>query len=159
MFVAHIDTEVGAEFVARLGIATIAAFGALLFAALTWRAGQAERRSRDADQARLIVVEAADADIPAPPGYKVPILTERDFVVRNRSRAPIYDVIVQSMNDSIVNNLALESVLQPGEATKPITVSSPEPSPILHRSVRFVFLDAHGRGWSRLGTAQPEPSD
>jgi hypothetical protein len=33
-------------------IATIAAFGALLFAALTRRAGQAERRSRDADQAR-----------------------------------------------------------------------------------------------------------
>lgn len=140
-------------------IATIAAFGALLFAALTWRAGQAERRSRDADQARLIVVEPEDPDIPATPGYKVPILKERDFVVRNRSRAPIYDVIVQSMNDSIVNNLAMESVLQPGEATKPITVSSPKPSPLLHRSVRFVFLDSHGRGWSRLGTAQPEPSD
>jgi hypothetical protein len=140
-------------------IATIAAFGALLFAALTWRAGQAERRSRDADQARLIIVEPKDPDIPATAGYRVPLLKERDFVVRNHSPAPIYNVIVQSMTGSIVDTLAMEWVLQPGEATKPITVVSPKPSPLLHQNVRFVFIDSHGRGWSRLGTDQPEPSD
>lgn len=59
-----------------------AAFGALFYAALEWRAAQAERRDREADQARLIVAEHPNPDD----------FDDERVVVRNHSDAPVFDV-------------------------------------------------------------------
>src|SRR5690348_11754401 len=39
------------------GVGTVAGFGALFYAAREWGAAQGERRDREAEQARLVVVE------------------------------------------------------------------------------------------------------
>lgn len=76
------------------GLAAVAGFGALFYAAREWSAGQAERRDNDADQARLIMVEPADQGINAQPVWQFP--ADDDVVIHNRSDAPVCPVSTAS---------------------------------------------------------------
>jgi hypothetical protein len=141
------------------GVGTVALFGALLFAALEWRAGQAERRDEKADQARVVIAE---------PTKKIE--NERNAVVRNYSSAPIFNLVVENDRRTfIVGDRTLRTnygpadpilvtVLEPGESTVPFRIQGPEPPsfPPPIGSVILTFTDAHGRRWRKTGNGQPE---
>ena len=143
------------------GIGTVAAFGALLVAALEWRAGQAERRDNEADQARLIVAESVVDRV----GDSMPWLRDCGVKVHNRSSAPVYDLLVCQVdqNRMLVSMSAdgqstYNTELQPGQATNYVRVykgtSYDYCAPTNY--VRFAFTDARGRRWARDGNSQPE---
>lgn len=158
------------------GFGSMAAFGAVLFAALEWRAGQAERRDEEANQARLIIVE------PASEHSRIP----QTLVIRNRSQSPVFNVFfhigetARRMNSSKADwvipgeaywGLGTEGdpVLVPDGRFGPLSVSrgseptTPPTPPVITEhgltpfpdDVVFTFTDVQGRSWKRVGAGQP----
>jgi hypothetical protein len=107
-----------AEWVA--GIGTMAAFGALFFAAQEWRSGQeerrslelerqkaeaerralaetreAERRDNEMNQARLIIVQPAPYEDRTFGGSDPPSPAYREVVIQNHSGVPIFNLHIQ----------------------------------------------------------------
>ena len=70
-------TELGNVAEGVQAVATLAAFGALWIAVREWRSGQQDRRDKEADQARLMVVEQVVNEDDS--------LAEGDMQIRNRS--------------------------------------------------------------------------
>jgi hypothetical protein len=162
-----------AEWAAAVG--TTATFGALFYAALEWRAAQAERRDREADQARLIVTEHPDPDN----------FRDESVVVRNHSDAPVFDVQLYTHPRYLTTEVlsggverfleeadpaeAYAPVLRPGAATTPpLEVTSPNyvdgPDGDRHYAHPFgftavAFTDSRNRRWWRFGINQPRLAD
>jgi hypothetical protein len=146
-------------------VGTVAAFGALFYAAQEWRAAQNERRAREADQARLVLLQTPD------PGN----FNDESIVVRNHSAAPIYDVQVYTLSspfspatsslEEFLDDFAdpaeaYAPVLPPGGTTvPPLDVSAPEEVREQYSSsidfAAAMFTDALGRRWWRFGKAEP----
>lgn len=144
----------------------LAAVGAVLYAARQWRSTQSERRTREGDQARLIVIQPNDSDN----------IHDESVVVRNHSSAPIYDVMVFTMSryfrpaaephvdvvrflDDIADQTeAYAAVLPPGSTTVPALDVNPVDREEHAGSISFVavtFTDAHSRRWWRFGRDEP----
>jgi hypothetical protein len=153
-------------------VGTIAAFGALLYAAREWRDGQTERRDREADQARLVLAERYLQEFwGGPPSH------QQFVVVRNHGRSPVVDVELQLRSpDSRVHTNVGDfpvrlwgavrwPVLEPGETTDVANLDIPFDMVNEHDDVRWTtravdlvvlnYTDAHGRRWQRIGSDQP----
>jgi hypothetical protein len=137
----------------------------LLIAAREWKTAQGERRSRESDQARLVVLQ-----LPDPTDFD-----NESIVVRNHSAAPIFDVQVFTLSfpispvatsleeflDGVVDPVeAFAPVLPPGGTTvPPLDVTAPEDVREQYSaSIDFaatLFTDAMGRRWWRFGKAEP----
>lgn len=157
------------------GVGALATFGAVWVAVQQLRIGQkerksleterqalaatreAERRDHEMSQARLIIAEIAPA---------------RDFVVKNHSAAPIFDLIIHAespldprvrvfVRDANQNLFGSnrQPVLAPGESSAGLHLqNSPSNLPIrgpVTEHVGFTFTDARGARWRRHGSEQP----
>jgi hypothetical protein len=161
-----------AEWIAAVG--ALAAFGALFYAATEWRAAQVERRDSEAEQARLIIVEPVEPDRSS--GSLRWIKHFDEFVVRNYSASPVFNLDVESLDDSpdalVYQNVRVPStqrqsemsrpsrvpVLQAGRATEPLNLVGGGAGVPKIQHLTFAFTDAKGRRWRRTGTDQPERS-
>jgi hypothetical protein len=138
------------------GLGAVAAFGALLIAALEWRQSQAERRDREADQARLIVATFE--------GLIMKDIPRKRVTIRNHSDKPVFTVRIYGIptkdGDGRANGGAdaeyKQAVLSPGDATDPHAVGGDYSSTPIAEVVNFSFTDAHGRRWRRKGGGQPK---
>ena len=137
-----------AEWVAGVGAvaAFVAAFGALLYTAREWQAAQAERRGREADQARLIVAEPAEPAELEPSGLPS---DEPHVVVRNHSEAPVFNVVAKK--EPRPGYTVTHHVLKPGAYTSPVRVLAWTQI----EDFRITFTDARGRPWERMGSGPP----
>lgn len=139
------------------GLGAVAAFGALLIAALEWRQSQAERRDREADQARLIVAALW--------GVGVTDKFRQFIILRNHSDQPVFTVRIHGVPtgkdryDGGHGRTEAEyeqAVLSPGDATERHGIADDPPSgKSVAEVVCFSFTDAHGRRWRREGGNQP----
>jgi hypothetical protein len=153
------------------GIGSLIAFGALLVAVWEWRSGQVERRDREADQARLIIVEPVK---PAADGVGSLVWYQNDepapyLVVCNHSTTPVFNLQVASLDENGEGTLVwlsrkvggkmryprLVPVLRPNDATEELMVASGSMGLTGIEAITFTFTDAAGRDWSRTGTQQP----
>lgn len=129
------------------GLGAVAAFGVVWFAAQEWRSGQAERRDREADQARRVVAEPVEEPVPGsrPSWSHRP---HRDVVVRNRSDRHILNVDIDPLgggSDMVVfrnfSQMTRAVWGQPGQFT-------PQRIPVLHACC-YRPLDGHRRQLGR----------
>ncbi|MBB3751029.1 hypothetical protein FHT44_003524 [Mycolicibacterium sp. BK634] len=119
----HLFVEWGTVPAWLAGLGAFASFGVLALGLREWNTAQRERRDRDADQARLIIAE------PLPLGAEA---VEGDFVIRNHSQAPVFDVDCYSLlktrtvrsaqQHEWIQMTLRKAVLQPGQATDPYVV-------------------------------------
>ncbi len=141
-----------AEWVGALG--TLATFGAVFYAAREWRAAEAERRDRAADQARLIVTEPTTVPKPDPDP------PELQVTAHNQSGSAVLDMVLAQV---------LDGELQPARMMQPHLLpyqrSHTFPLPPGVEADAFTarnyfamnFTDAAGRRWCRVGRGQPVP--
>ncbi|WP_454789803.1 hypothetical protein [Mycolicibacterium lutetiense] len=126
---------------------TVAAFGALLFAAREWRASQAERRDTEADQARLMVMGPAEESELEP--WNLPTDSPH-VVVRNHSDSPVFELVVKRVSVPSVATVT-HHVVRPEGYTSPVSVQAWTDM----NGLTFTFTDARGRRWRRTGSGQP----
>ena len=136
-----------AEWVAGAG--SIAAFGALLFAAQEWRKGQAEKRDREADQARLVIVVPQHAGQLPEKGV---IWHTGGIVISNRSESPVFNLKIVWKEYEGESQSFSQPVLLPHSETELVRVSDPKR---LAESITFFYTDVRGRPWARTGSQQP----
>ncbi|BBY67356.1 hypothetical protein [Mycolicibacterium helvum] len=165
----HIEWGNAAEWASGVfgGVAAVAAFGALFYAAREWSATQTERRDNEADQARLIVAQPVD-----PQHWSPPPIHRWPVVVANHSTAAVFNVDMTEISEDVMvlhlggpsarlSRLVRLPVLQPGEQTQDVSVMLGsghrellDETPAAEYLV-FRFTDAHGRRWQRTGSRQP----
>lgn len=152
------------------GIGSLAAFGALYFAASEWRSAHRAKRDSEANQARLVSVERLESAEPF------------TYAIRNRSHSSVFDLYFHDGETaSRMNELHPRThtggkqaysgigrtgwdVLAPDQATGPISTTivlvagtqEPLSLPIAQippsvDAVVFSFTDAEGRRWKRTG--------
>lgn len=158
------------EWLAATG--SLFAFGALVVAVSEWRSGQQERRDREADQARLIIVEPI---IPTAEGSDSMLWVHEDepmdrLRVKNHSAAPVFNLQIESFSegdhDVIVWEKApsrstplqlpwLYPVLSPDGETREVLIAGAYPGRTRIETVEFIFTDAAGRQWRRVGNRAP----
>lgn len=160
----HLHVEWGDVPAWLQGIGTSAAFATLIYVALGWRASEAERLDRQAEQARLIVAERFYVDY-----YSGQPSHQRYVVVRNHSQSPVLNVAITEIETDLLpsgSSITLmqpvrESVLHAGEATYQAILDLPLDKPDdwgevgPTELVAFSFTDANGRQWRRVGSKQP----
>lgn len=129
-------------------VGTLAAFGALLYAAREWRASQAERRDARADQARLIVMGPADSSELDSSGVPT---DAPHVVVRNHSASPVFELVVRRVAVQSIATVT-HPVVRPGTHTSPVSVQAWTDM----GGLTFTFTDARGCRWRRTGSGQPE---
>jgi membrane protein implicated in regulation of membrane protease activity len=88
---------VTAAFTGVAAIGVLAAFGSLRIVRGEWKSQQDERRDQQANQARLIIVEAVPRAEMVPPANEAPVRPDgkpeyRYVVIRNRSQEPVFNV-------------------------------------------------------------------
>lgn len=151
------------------GASSLIAIGALTVAVWEWRSGQVERRDREADQARLVIVELAKPEPVS--AYEDPNqLRSQRLLAKNHSTSPVFNLQVNSMEDcdqdvlvwedpvsrrSAFSTPSLYPVLATGEGTRTMFVAGSYEGRTDIETIEFTFTDAVGQDWRRVGNRPP----